>query len=261
MTAGARIATADIETLPIQAYVWSLFQEPRALDRVVKDWAIFSGAFKWLGGKKVHYMDTQPKDDCRDDYDLVYWLCEMLDEADIVVGHNMQKFDIRKIRARALQHGIPPFREPEVVDTMLMAREIGAFTSNKLEYLSGALTDSKKSLHAKYPGFALWDAVMKGEAAAWREVKDYNKQDIRSTEALYLRLRPWARRHPNMSHYFDDEIMRCPRCGSSDMLDNGIIHRGVSEYNQYRCGGCGGHSRSRYTGNSIEKRRNILTLF
>ena len=257
----ARILTADIETLPLQAYVWHLFDEPRALDRLVKDWAIFSGAFKWLGGKKVHYMDTRRKASPHDDKELVTWLCEALDSADMVVGHNMQKFDMKKIRARALQHGLPPFREPEVVDTLLMAREIGAFTSNKLEYLSGQLTAQPKSRHTNYPGFALWEAIMRNEAGAWVETREYNKQDIRATEELYLRLRPWARKLPNMAHYYNDEKMRCPRCGASDLIENGNIHRGVSQYMEYVCGTCQGHSRSRYTQNTIGKRRNILTCF
>ena len=34
---GPKILTADIETLPLQTYNWGLFDEPRALDRLVKD--------------------------------------------------------------------------------------------------------------------------------------------------------------------------------------------------------------------------------
>jgi len=38
-----------------------------------------------------------------------------------------------------------------------------------------------------------------------------------------------------------------------------IIHRGVSTYQAYQCDSCGGHSRSRFTLNSKEKRSNLLT--
>ena len=258
MNQGPKILTADIETLPLQTFNWSLFDEPRALDKLVKDWAVFSAAAKWLGDKRVQYIDTQHQEAASDDKELMIWLRELLDEADIVVGQNVQKFDMRKIRARMIYHGLKPFREPEVVDTMLMAREVGAFTSNKLEYLS-TLTDEQKSKHGKYPGFALWLGVMNNEAAAWAEVKKYNKQDVVATEKLYLLLRPWARRHPNLAHYFNDDIRRCPRCGSPNMHATDVLHRGVSQYQGYECGDCGGHSRSRFTLNSRDKRRALLT--
>lgn len=255
---GPKILTADIETLPLQTYNWSLWDEPRALDRLVKDWACFSAAGKWMHEKKVMYKDTQHEAQASDDKELMMWLRELLDEADIVVGQNVQKFDMRKIRARMIFHGLKPFREPAIVDTMLMAREVGAFTSNKLEYLS-TLTDEQKSKHSKYPGFALWLGIMANEPGAWRECKVYNKQDVVSTEKLYLLLRPWARRLPNLAQYYAGDEARCPRCGSTHLIATDILHRGVSTYQAYACGDCGGHSRTRFTLNTKGKRKGLLT--
>lgn len=259
LSKGPKILTADIETLPLQTYNWSLFDEPRALDRLVKDWAVFSAAGKWLHEKKVQYVDTQHQPGgASDDKELLIWLRELLDEADIVVGQNVQKFDMRKIRARMIYHGLKPFREPEIVDTMLMAREVGAFTSNKLEYLS-TLTDEQKSKHSKYPGFALWLGILANDPGAWRECRAYNKQDVISTEKLYLLLRPWARRHPNLAHYYNDDNRRCPRCGSPNLHPTEVVHRGVSTYQAYQCGDCGGHSRNRFTLNTKDKRKALIT--
>lgn len=254
---GPKILTADIETLPLQTYNWSLWDEPRALDRLVKDWAVFSAAGKWMHEPKVMYKDTQDQPTCSDDKELMIWLRELLDEADIVIGQNVQKFDMRKIRARMVHHGLKPFREPEIVDTMLMAREVGAFTSNKLEYLS-TLTSEQKSKHGKYPGFALWLGIMANEAGAWKECKKYNKQDVIATEKLYLTLRPWARRHPNLAHYYPGDERRCPRCASVNLHPTETIHRGVSTYQAYQCGDCGGHSRNRFTQNTKAKRKEML---
>lgn len=256
---GPRILTADIETLPIDAHVWSLFDEPRALDRVIKDWAIFSAAAKWAHKRNIMYQDTQFADGgAYDDRELLLWLRELLHEADLVVGQNVQKFDMRKIRARMIKHGIKPFLEPAICDTMLMAKEVGSFTSNKLEYLS-TLTGELKSKHAKYPGFALWRGIIDNEPAAWKEVKAYNKQDIKSTEQLYFLIRPWARRHPNLAQFYKDDLLRCPRCGSSHVHEHDEkLHRGVSTYTVYECGNCGGFSRNRHTQNSKKKRSSLL---
>lgn len=256
---GPKILTADIETLPITTYNWTLFDEPRALDRLVKDWAVYMAAAKWMHEKKVMIRDTEKAFDPYDDKEVVRWLCELLDEADIVVGQNVQKFDLRKIRARAIMHGLKPFREPQVVDTLLMGREVAQFTSHKLEYLSDKLTKTKKSKHKAFPGFEMWLAIIDKNPRAYKESRDYNRDDVLSTEELYKVLRPWARRHPNVAQYYDDEKCRCPRCGSDKVLAGGHIHRGVSTYIEMTCLDCGGHSRTRFTKNSKAKRRNLLT--
>lgn len=255
---GPKILTADIETLPITTHNWHLFDEPRALDRLVKDWAIFMGAAKWMHEKKVHIKDTESAFDPYDDKEVVRWLCELLGEADIVVGQNLQKFDMRKIRARAVYHGLKPFREPMIADTLLMGREVAQFTSHKLEYVSG-MVDTQKSKHLKFPGFALWLGVIDRNPAAYKEARLYNRDDVISTEQWYLKLRPWARKHPNVAHFYEGADPRCTRCGSTDLHEAGTIYRGVSEYALHQCGACGGHSRSRFTLNSKDKRKALLT--
>ena len=256
---GPRILTFDIETLPIESYTWGLFDQNVGLNQIKTDWAALSIAAKWLGEDEVWYEDTRRKVTIRDDKDMIAKLCALLDQADIVVGQNVKKFDMRKIRARAMMHGLPPFKEPLVQDTMLMARSVGNFTSNKLEYLSKNLTDAPKSAHSKFPGFELWLGVMQGVREAWDEMREYNIQDVRATEQLYLKLRPWVRTHPNMANYYDDDQRRCPRCGSVNLHDNGTTFRGVSEYHAYTCSDCGGHSRSRFTLNTRIKRKALLT--
>ena len=256
---GPRILTFDIETLPLESYTWGLWDQTVGLNQIKTDWAALSIAAKWMGDDNVWYEDTRHKATIRDDKDMIAKLCAMLDEADIVVGQNVKKFDLRKIRARAMMHGLPPFKEPLVQDTMLMARSVGAFTSNKLEYLSANLTDTPKSTHKEFPGFELWLGVMQGNARAWDEMKAYNIQDVIATEQLYLKLRPWVRQHPNMAHYYNDEHRRCPRCGSVDLHNNGTLFKGVSEYHSYLCSACGGHSRSRFTLNTRDKRKSLLT--
>ena len=254
-----KILVVDVETLPINASVWALFDQNVGLNQIHDDWAMLSFAAKYHGKRKVHYADTRNAvGGIRDDKDIIAQLVALLDEADVVVGHNVKKFDLRKLRARAVQHGLRPFREPKVIDTMLMARSVGAFTSNKLEYLTKTLCPSHKSGHNKYPGFELWLGVMRNEDAAWAEMKKYNIQDVKVTEQLYLALRPWAPRLPNMAQFYDGDERRCPRCGSTNIREHGTVYSNVSEYVQYLCGECGGYSRSRHTINSKQKRKALL---
>ena len=255
-----KLFTFDIETLPITASVWGLFDQNVGLSMVQEDWAMLSYAGRFMGERKVYYGDTRDSLDIRDDKDIIAQLCALLDEADIVIGHNVRKFDMKKVRARAILHGLKPFREPKVIDTMLMARSVGAFTSNKLEYLSGHLTNEKKSSHGKFAGFALWAGVMANNPAAWDELKKYNVKDVVVTEKLYMALRPWAKGMPNLAQFYDDTDQRCPRCGSPKLWEAGTIHTTVGEYRQYTCGGCGGLSRGRSMINSKAKRQSLLSI-
>ena len=257
---GPRLLVLDIENLPMSANTWGLWDQNIGLNQIRDDWSVCAVAGKLVGQKGVAYVDTRGKSSARHDPEIIEAVCNWLNNADVVIGHNMQKFDMRKLRARAIHLGIPPFKEPKVIDTLRMAKSVAAFTSNKLEYLSKHLTKTAKSTHGAYPGFELWAGVMRGEEAAWNEMKRYNIRDIEATEALYLVLRPWAKGLPNLAHYYDDDQKRCPRCGDTRLVRDGRHYGPVGEYQQYRCGGCGGLSHTRQLINSKEKRRGILAI-
>lgn len=256
---GPIINTLDIETSPIEAAVWSLWKQNVGLNQIRKDWTILSFAHKRLGIKQVHYSDVSEKEDVRDDSDLLQEIWTVLDESDIVVAQNGQRFDNKKIVARFIQMGMPPPRPYKIVDTLLMAKQVAAFTSNKLDWMSQILTDVPKDHHRQFPGMELWNECLKGNPAAWRAMRKYNIADIPSCEQVYLKLRPYYVGHPNVAQYYDDEKRRCPKCGSTHVEAVGTVFTQASEYTQYRCGSCFGYSRDRYTINSKSKRKALLS--
>ena len=256
----ARIVTLDIETSPILAYVWGLFKQFVNLNQIVTDWSIISFSYKWLHKDKVHHYNTGGKgvSEVRNDRQLLLLLWEVLDKADIVIAQNGVKFDVKKINARFIEMGMPPPSPYKVVDTMLHARSIAAFTSNKLAWLSEVLTDTPKSKHEKFPGFELWTECLADNPEAWEEMRLYNDQDIRATEEVYLKLRPYMIGHPNVAAYNGNTDMQCPKCSSVDLQRRGLALTQSGQYQRLRCNGCGGWARTRYTENPIEKRRSLL---
>jgi hypothetical protein len=256
---GPKIVTLDIETAPITAYVWGLFKQNVGLNQIVQDWSILSFAFKWLDNKRVFYSDVSGKADVRDDEELLNELWCILDEADIIVAQNGRAFDVKKIQARFLQAGFEPPSPFKVVDTLEMAKQIARFTSNKQDWLSQLLTEQPKEHHNEFPGMELWVECLKGNRRAWAAMRKYNKRDVEGCEAMYLAMRPWYEGHPNVAAYYDDDAMRCPRCGVADMQEQdkpALTNAG--QYRRYKCGGCGGFARSRYTLNSKAKRQSLL---
>ncbi len=254
-----KIVTLDIETSPIVAYVWGLFKQFVGLNQIIEDWSILSFCAKYLGSDKVLYYDVSKQRNLRDDARLMRKLHRILDDADIVVVQNGKKFDLRKINARFLTHGMLPPSPYKVVDTMLEARKVAAMTSNKLEWLAKVLTDSEKDKHTEFPGFDLWAECMKRNPRAWQAMRDYNPQDVIATEEVYLKLRPYIEGHPNVAVFDDSEVIRCPACGSHEVDKRGFSYTQTGKYQRYQCSGCGKWSRSRYTLNTKGKRHSLLS--
>lgn len=257
----ARIATLDIETSPILAYVWGLFKQFVGLNQIHTDWSILAFSYKWLDEKNVIHHNTggRGKAKVRDDSQLLKLLWSVLDEADIIIAQNGVKFDIKKINARFIQAGLPPPSPYKVVDTMLEARKIAAFTSNKLAWLSDVLTDVPKDEHKEFPGFELWEACLADNPKAWKAMQKYNDIDILGTEQVYLKLRPYMIGHPNLAAYNDSTDIQCPKCSSTKVQKRGLTVTQSGQYQRLQCGGCGGWARTRYTGNSIQKRKSLLS--
>lgn len=259
MSTGPKIITLDIETAPIVGSVWGLWKQNVGLNQVRQDWSILSVAWKSLGKKKVDYVDVSKQENLLDDSAILHTTWEVLNEADIVVAQNGVRFDNKKIVARFIQTGLPPPRPYKIIDTLLMAKQVAAFTSNKLDWLSQILTDTPKDHHDAFPGMELWNECLKGNPAAWKAMKKYNQRDVPSCEEVYLKLRPYYQGHPNLAQYYDDEKTRCPKCGSTHVEVVGTVFTQASEYDQWHCGDCGGYSRGRYTINSKAKRKALLS--
>lgn len=254
---GPRILFIDIETSPIMAAVWSLWQNGVGLNQVHGEWYIMSVAWKWLHDNAVGFESTRNTGE--DDTELLRTIWELLDEADIVIAHNGRKFDMKKINARFLLAEFPPPSPYKVVDTLEFAKRHFAFTSNKLDWLSTNLTDAPKDHHDEFPGYMLWKECLAGNPRAWDCMEKYNRQDVVSLEKVYLKLRAWAEGHVNVAAYFEDEKIRCPKCGSTHIEKVGLTHTQTGQYYRYQCNSCKGFSRSRYTLNSKEKRQALLS--
>lgn len=257
---GPRIGTLDIETSPIEAYVWSLWKVNIGLNQIIKEWSVMSYCYKDLGKKKIHYDDTSQEADPRDDRRLMQGLHDLLSTVDIIIAQNGKAFDLKKINARFIELGMLPVAPIKVIDTMLIAKDVAKFTSNRLAWLSEHLTDTPKDEHKEFPGMELWSECLKGNPRAWKVMKKYNCIDVPATEKLYLKLRPYMVGHPNVAAYYNDDNTRCPRCGSTDLkvMAKPALTQ-VSEYTRYQCSSCGGFARSRYTKNSKAKRLSLLT--
>jgi uncharacterized protein YprB with RNaseH-like and TPR domain len=251
-----KILFLDIETTPLAGYSWGIWEQNIGLNQIIKEWSVLSYAGKFLNESEIYYNDTRIKKDVRDDSTLLSELHRLLDTADIVVAQNGKQFDIKKINARMIMKGMKPYSPVRVVDTKIIAKQVAAFTSNKLEWLAEYLTDSPKSQHKKFPGFEMWDECLKSNPKAFAEMKKYNIQDIISLEKLYKRLLPWIVGHPNLGAYSEEAM--CTKCGSKQVQHRGFAVLQQGKYHRYHCQDCGGWSRGKIMLIPLQKRRAML---
>jgi len=254
-----RILTIDIETSPIEAYVWALFDQNVGLNQIKTEWSILSYAAKWLDEKKIHYDDTSGRGakKVRDDRKLMQGLWDLLDEADIVVGQNHKKFDLRKINARFIEHGLSPPSPYRTIDTTVEARRYFGFTSKKLEWMSKHLTDTPKDAHKEFPGFELWTECLADNPRAWKQMRLYNIRDVEATEKVYLKMRGWIH-HPSVATYIEDKDPRCLTCGSKSLKCEGYSRTQQGKFRQYSCKDCGKWGRGRENQLAHDVRKNLL---
>ena len=246
----------DIETSPIMGKVWSLWKQNVSLDQIEEDWYIMSYSAKWLGEDDIMYNDC--RENIGDDTELLVDLYALLDQADIVVAHNGDKFDVPKINARLILNGFTPPSPYKTIDTVKVAKKHFGFTSNKLAYLTSELCEDQKLDHAKFAGWKLWNECMEGNEEAWDEMMEYNMMDVISLEELYIKFLPWTSTHPNVTADHLSHEMHCPKCASTDLYKRGFYYTNKGKYQRYRCNDCGGWSSETYTMNTKEKRKSLL---
>ncbi len=250
---GPRILIYDLETAPILAHVWKLWDNNVGLNQIEQDWYIMSFCCKWLGEDEIFYFDQRDEVDQTDDAYLLIKLWSFLNEADIVVGQNIKKFDTRRTNARFILNGLPKPSSYRQIDTMTIAKEQFGFTSNRLEYLSKSLCPGHvKSKHSKYPGHEMWVACMSGDVEAWKEMESYNKDDVLATEQLYNVLSSWDNKLPNYDVYVDDVL------DMSEWEEDGYHYNNLGKYKRYRNKVTGVQRRSRVNELSKEKRDSLL---
>lgn len=231
----AKILIVDLENSPNLAWVWQKWKVNIGDNQFVEKSYVMSFAAKWLGEDHVYYEENRHNNDAG----LVKKLYDLFDEADIVVGHNIDKFDLPIIFGRGLIHGFNPPSPFHTIDTLKVARKEFRFLSNSLAALCDELGLTKKGKHKEFPGFDLWVQCLKQNDKAWKEMKEYNIQDILSTEELYLRLRPYVTNHTNVSRKIGDEVVACPSCGSEHVQMRGFYTaKSGLVYHRFQCKEC-----------------------
>jgi len=251
-----KVLLYDIETSPIMAFIWKIWDENISPGQIIHDWFIISWSARWLFSDDT-FSDVITSEEIRDKDDsrITKSLWKLLNEADVVVGHNIIGFDNKRVNTRFLVHGLPPTLPYISVDTLKVTRETFSLTSNSLAYINKFLGIPEKT----HLDFSVWKDAYFGDAKALKLIGDYNKNDTIILENLFLRLRPYIKHLPNMNLWSGENISVCHACGS-EHLDWTVkaYYTETGMYKGYRCKDCGAVGRSRQLELSKEKRKTVV---
>lgn len=233
-----RILLFDIETFPNQAFVWGKYEQN--VIRFIKQSCIATFSAKWLGEKKIiskglnDYKGYKPGS--YDDKEIVKELWNLLNEADIVIAHHGDAFDIKRCNERFIVHGFLPPSPYKTIDTKKIFSDVAKFNSNKLDDLGQSLGLGRKIK----TDFDLWEGCINGSKKHWDLMKEYNNEDVLLLEKVYLRVLPWIKNHPNLTLWTQGN---CPKCGGFNIQKRGFQIATTRVYQRFQCNDCGGWGR------------------
>lgn len=168
----------DIETALMKVTTFRTGRQYVTWKSVEQDSFVICWGAAWMHEPKITVMSncvTPAEARKQNDYNCLWGLWELMDEADYIVGHNMRAFDWKTVNARFIEHGWPAPHETKIVDTLLMSRRRFRVDSHALEAWSKRLGGKPKADMRRED----WEACMKGDERALSKMHRYCRGDIR----------------------------------------------------------------------------------
>ena len=174
-----KILLLDIETSPLLAWVWSRWKQNIHLEQTVAEWFMLTWSAKWLLSNEMMSARLTGEEVLRqDDKRIVSELWKLINDCDIVIGHNAAAFDVPKISSRFIINGLTPPEPYKIIDTNLIAAKQFGFSSNKLDALAGYFG----VVHKDDTDFQLWVDCLEGNEEALSYMETYNIKDVKILE-------------------------------------------------------------------------------
>lgn len=232
-----RILIYDLEVSPTLGWTYGLYKTN--VIRVEQNPSIMSISWRWYGEDITRHesLATIPrKKGTSSNLALVKLIHSLFNEADIIVAHNANRFDNKVATASFLRYKLAPPSPYKTVDTLAVARSVARFNSNSLDSL-GKLFEVGSKTEVTHGD--LWYECLTGNGKAWKQLKEYNNQDVDLLYYIYERLRPYIKNHPNIGDLTQIDGV-CPKCGSSKLERRGFNTRRSGKVQRYVCKNCGG---------------------
>ncbi len=187
---------------------------------IIHERAIITIAWKWEGDNFVNRMCWNNGDDKL----LVEKFISLMNQADEIIGHNIERYDTSFILGRALKHGILALPRYKQYDTLKKAKSLFNLNSNKLDYIAKLVGLDGKYSHS---GIKMWDNIILYDLFkigsiddrnnSMKEMLYYNSIDVMLTEAVFNRLRLYTTQEIHHGVLMGKPKFTCPNDGSENV--------------------------------------------
>ena len=224
----------DIETSPNLAYIWRPgYKISVSHDNIFKERAIICICYKWEKEKKVHTLVW----DKGCDIELCKEFMDVMEQADEMVAHNGDRFDIKWLRARCLKHDLGVPKDVTTVDTLKLSRSKFELNSHRLDYIAKYLLGYGKI----ETSFGLWKNIIeKNCEKSMAHMVRYCKRDVKILQEVYKYIVKYTKMKTHVGVLEGQDGWTCPCCGSSNVIRNGkkVGATGISRQRMH-CQDCG----------------------
>lgn len=241
-----KVLVLDIENSFLIGGMWGMWNQTISLDGLLDHGHMMCWGAKWLGDKVITWRRYN-------DPLFLTELHDMLNECDAVVTYNGRRHDLPMINREFIKANMAPPSPYKHIDLLDTAKRHFKFPSNKMQNL---LTELNLGSKIKHEGIDLWTKCLLEDKQAWGKMQRYNINDVRKTEKLYIKLRPWISNHPNHSLFTQSTV--CPNCGSKHLNKRGTATTRTGVFQKFVCKKCGHWARTRYTEVAKEARAKIV---
>lgn len=229
-----KIAFFDVENAPNLGYYYDSYKENNIV-ACVRPWFMLSFAWKRPKEKKIvcRKLPDYPgyKQNKTNDERLVKDLWELFDSHDVLIGHNIRRFDVRKANSRFIAHGMKPPSPYVILDSLREWRKVAAQDSNRLDALS-KFVGSRGKLPTQ--GWDTWEGAINGDPKSWAIMDRYNKHDVYEAEVIWDVIAPWVKNHPQLGPHGS-----CPVCSSASVQQRGFNVSKTRKTPRLHCQSCG----------------------
>lgn len=240
-----KILIYDIETSLLQAWVW------RCGDQVVRHNQLVDGKFNEYGIICVSYCwlhDDKPAKcidwgyRAQDTGKLIEKFDKIIKKADITIGKNSDRFDVKHINTQRMLAGLPGYPEwskrTDDLEKQVRKHFGQGLPSVSLDYLSQKLGFGGKDKMAFDDWVHICQQTPGKGMKALKKMKHYCNKDVEDTRALWRRLEEHITPVYNIAG-MRGETKGCVDCGSTNIIKNGTTATNKVLKQKFFCKDCG----------------------
>jgi hypothetical protein len=230
----------DIETSPCIGDFWRPGYNVTLTHKNIRVQArIITLAYKWQHEKKINTLVWSPLKKGRPfsqcDEKLVRKTVDVMNEADEIIAHYGDGFDVPWIRTRSLYHGIITGIW-KTVDTKAWSSKYFILPSNKLDAIAQYLGIGEK-IRTEYD---LWESITwEDDQHALDKMSEYNVHDVELLEPVWDALQHYVPPPTHAGVHAGKEKWTCPECGAEPKRRQRpmVSATGMVKHQMY-CGAC-----------------------